>query len=71
MRKQVERRYSVDAVFADGKRISVRDFYLATYAAAFVTAIKDTDLYPGRPYRLEIVPFEVTEEDVGNVGKTR
>jgi hypothetical protein len=71
MQRRVTRRYSVDAVFMDGSRVSIRDFHFALRAAAFVTHIKDMDLYPGRPYRIEIVPFEVTDDDAEHIRKTR
>jgi hypothetical protein len=71
MKPYVIRRYSVDAVFADRSRVSLRDFHFALHAAAYASRIKDMDLYPGRPYRIEIVPFEVTPQDAEHFRKTR
>jgi hypothetical protein len=61
--KHLVRRYGVDAVFADGSHITLRDFRLAQNAVNFALTLKDRDLYPGRVYRIEIVPFDVDPED--------
>jgi hypothetical protein len=71
MKQRSRRRYSVDAVFEDGSRVSIRDFHIATHAADYVGWIRLLNLYPGRKYRIEIAPFEVTDEDARNVNPTR
>jgi hypothetical protein len=57
-----EIRYAVDAVFSDGQRVMLAAFTYAHLAGAWVDQHTGQDFYPGRVYRLEIVPFEVDHD---------
>jgi hypothetical protein len=64
MRKRKIRRYGVDAVFSDGVHVILRDFAKPQDAVRWLEGHQGVDLYPGRVYRMEIVPFEVDDADV-------
>lgn len=54
-------RYAVDAVFGDGKHVTLRDFKLARDAERWLQSQARCDFYPGRVYRLVITAFDVED----------
>lgn len=56
-------RWCVEAAFADGAREILRDFRHQYEASAFASRLQGQNLYPGRPYRLEVRECEAQAEE--------
>lgn len=50
--------YGVDAVFKDGRHVTLKEFKREQEAISWIVANRARDFYCGRPYKLEIVPFD-------------
>ncbi len=63
MRKRVEVRYAVLALFEKGGRIVLRDYSNETSARCMAYTLRNRDLFPGRPYHIEVQRNEMEVED--------